>query len=313
MRLKLFALFALICPLVALAEAQRYDGIAAYVNDKVITIDTVLKEELMSFDWQRVPMNQRMNKMRELFPVTRDLLIDRILILKAYEDSGASLPNDVVNERMQNFIAERFDGDEAKLRESLRASRTTYAEWAKNFREQLLVQAMRQLQVNKKISVSPKQVKAYFAEHQQEFAVGAKARVRTILLTPAQGKAVQDEVMEALKTHPFEDVARQFSSDSQASKGGDWGLVEVDKTFSPAMAEATAKLKVGETSDWVEMNGYRTLILKEAEEGGTTPSLADVYAEVEARLHEEVALKRYEAWLEALRKEAYIKIMPVEL
>lgn len=313
MQLKRLLLTLILLPVFAFAETQRYDGIAAYVNDKVITIDTVLKEELMSFNWQQIPSSQRMEKMREMFPVTRDLLIDRILILKAYEDSGASLPNEIVNERMQSFIAERFDGDEAKLREQLRASRTTYAEWAKNFREQLLVQAMRQLQVNKKVSVSPKQVKAYYAAHKQDFAVGTKARVRTILLTPAKGKAVEEEVLEALKTHPFADVAKQYSADSQAAQGGDWGLVEVDKTFAPVLADAIAKLKVGETSDWVEMNGYRTLILKEAQEGGTTPALAEVYAEVENRLHNELSLKRYEAWLEGLRKEAYIKVMPVEL
>ena len=100
------------------AEPTFYDGVAAYVNDKVITVDTVMQELHNGFDLSSIPPAEQANRIRELFPVVRDMLVNRTLILEAYEASGAELPNEVVNERVRAIIADQFGGDEAKLKEA---------------------------------------------------------------------------------------------------------------------------------------------------------------------------------------------------
>lgn len=308
-------LLSLLLPVVALqAVPSPYDGVAAYVNDKVVTVDTVMKELHSGFDLSQVPMAQRADKVRELFPVVRDLIVDRMLILKAYEDSGAQLPNEAVTERIQAIVADEFGGDEARLTEMLRRNRMTKPEWIRHIRENMIVSAMRQLQVGKKTVVSPRRVKEYFAEHMDEFAEEGGVRVRVILIPPAQGAAAAEAALAELKKGvPFEEVAKKYSSDAKAKEGGDWGFVVPEATFAPAVAEALRGLKVGEHSGILEQGGYRSIVQKAEVRKGRRPTLAEAWPAAEAAVRAQLGQERYKVWLEGLRKAAYIKHVDVPL
>ena len=308
-------LLSLLLPVVALQAAPSpYDGVAAYVNDKVVTVDTVMKELHSGFDLSQVPMAQRADKVRELFPVVRDLIVDRMLILKAYEDSGAQLPNEAVTERIQAIVADEFGGDEARLTEMLRRNRMTKPEWIRHIRENMIVSAMRQLQVGKKTVVSPRRVKEYFAEHMDEFAEDGGVRVRVILIPPAQGAAAAEAALAELKKGvPFEEVAKKYSSDAKAKEGGDWGFVVPEATFAPAVAEALRGLKVGEHSGILEQGGYRSIVQKAEVRKGRRPTLAEAWPAAEAAVRAQLGQERYKVWLEGLRKAAYIKHVDVPL
>lgn len=307
-------LLSLLVALALGAEPSPYDGVAAYVNDKVVTVDTVMKELHAGFDLSKVPAAARADKVRELFPVVRDLIIDRLLILKAYEDSGAQLPNEAVTERVQAIVAEQFEGDEARLTEMLRRSRMTKPEWVRQIRENMIVAAMRQLQVGKKVAVSPRRVKEYFAEHMDAFAEEGGVRVRSILIPPEKGEAAAREALAELrKGTPFAEVAKRFSADGKAAEGGDWGFVKPEETFAPAVAEALRGLKVGAHSGILEQGGYRTIVQKAEVRKGRRPSLAEAWPRAEAEVRAELGQARYKAWLEGLRAEAYIKLVDVPL
>lgn len=308
-------LLSLLLPVVTLQAAPSpYDGVAAYVNDKVVTVDTVMKELHSGFDLSQVPMAQRADKVRELFPVVRDLIVDRMLILKAYEDSGAQLPNEAVTERIQAIVADEFGGDEARLTEMLRRNRMTKPEWIRHIRENMIVSAMRQLQVGKKTVVSPRRVKEYFAEHMDEFAEEGGVRVRVILIPPAQGAAAAEAALAELKKGvPFEEVAKKYSSDAKAKEGGDWGFVVPEATFAPAVAEALRGLKVGEHSGILEQGGYRSIVQKAEVRKGRRPTLAEAWPAAEAAVRAQLGQERYKVWLEGLRKAAYIKHVDVPL
>lgn len=298
----------------AWAQATKYDGVAAYVNNKVVTIDSVMRQLHSHFDFAAVPDHEVPLRMREYFPVVRDLIVDRMLILEEYERSGANLPSTYFNARVEEILAEDYDGDEAKLKEALRRSNMTYDAWVKQVREDVIVQAMRQLQVGKKLQVSPKRVKAYFAEHMDDFASEAGTRVRTILLTPDQGEAVADEVMAALKAGAdFGELAKKYSSDSQAAEGGDWGYVNPQEAFAPIIAETLKGLKAGERSEILENAGYRFIVQKVDVRRGKRPQLKDVWKEVESAVRDQMGRERYKAWIDGLRKKAYIRTVDVTL
>ncbi len=313
--MKLLASLAVVGLSVAVwAQASHYDGVAAYVNNKVITVDTVMKELHLGFNFSQMHPMEARAKIRELFPVVRDMAIDRMLILKAYEDSGAQLPNEIVNERIQMIIAEDFDGDEAKLKEELRRNRMTYAEWVKQTRENMVVTAMRQLQVNKKIVVSPQKVKTYYAEHMDEFTEDGGVRVRTMLFTPDQGAAAAEAAMAELKAgKPFEEVAKAVSSDLKAAEGGDWGYVKPEEVFAPQMVEVINGLKVGEISDILENSGYRSIVQKVDVRKGRRATLQEAWKDAENAVRQELGQERYNQWVESLRKNAFIKVTEVQL
>lgn len=313
MKLRVF-LLGLLLTGVAFSQATKYDGIAAYVNNKVVTIDNVMRQLHSHFDFAAVPDHEVPVRIREYFPVVRDLIVDRMLILEEYEASGANLPSTYFNARVEEILAEDYGGDEAKLKESLRRAHMTYDAWVKQVREDVIVQAMRQLQVGKKIQVTPRRVKTYFAEHMDDFATETGTRVRTILILPDQGAAAAEEVMAALKAGgDFAELAKRYSADSQAAQGGDWGYVKPEEAFSPVIAEALKKLKVGEYSDILESAGYRFIVQKVDVQRGARPKLQDVWPQVESAVRAELGRERYREWIEGLRKKAYIRTVDVVL
>lgn len=303
-----------LCAACLRAEATFYDGVAAYVNDKVVTVDTVMRELHAGFDLTQVPPERLGARIQELFPVVRDMLVDRMLILEAYEASGAQLPNEFVNGRVQEILAGQFGGDEARLKEALRKSRLTHDDWMKQVRENLIVTAMRQLQVDRKIVVSPKRVRDYYAAHKADFAENAGVRVRTIAIDPAGGEEAARKALAELQAgKPFAEVAKAYSKDPQAANGGDWGFIDPKEYFAEPAVAALEALKPGEHSGILALNDWRLIIQKAEAKAGKTPALEDIWPQVEAAARNELAQARYDAWIEGLRQKAYIKNMDVKL
>lgn len=307
----LFALLLLVGSL--RAQLQRFDGIVAYVDDKVITMDTVLNELRSSKQlWNTSPEAQAAETI-QYFPVFRDLLIERILIIKAYEDSGASLPPEVLNERIKQIIAEGYDGSEAKLHTELRRAGLTYPEWQKNVRENLIVQAMRHLQVEKKIHVSPKRIRAYYNAHPERFTTAEGVRLQTILITPVQGRATAEAVLKQLREGAdFAETAKQYSADQYAADGGDTGFIKPEENYSPEAVAVINTLAKGEISDIFEMQGYCLIFRKVETKGEKVRSLREAWPEAEAAVRRELAQQRYTQWIEQLRKNAHIRYVELD-
>lgn len=298
------------CALTASAELSRYDGVAAYVNDKVITVDTVLQEIHTNFNLAAVPLAEQPQRIRELFPVMRDLIIDRILIVEAYDASGAQLPPDAVNTRVQEIIAREFRGERANLQAMLKEHRMTYDMWEKQIRENLVVQAMRYLQVGKKINVSPAAVRKYYEEHRDAFSLGGMVRVRSILITPDRGRALADSIAKQLdEGASFADLAKAHSADEKAAEGGDWGFVDPAATFAPVIAEALSALKPGERSPVIEQSGYCTILLKEEVRPGRVRTLEEAWDDVYKTLSDQLGVERYKAWVDGLRANAFVRVV----
>jgi peptidyl-prolyl cis-trans isomerase SurA len=284
-----------------------YDGIAAQVNDKVITLDTAMKELYNNFDFSRLPAAQQPQKVKELYPVILDLLIDRVLILQAYESSDLSIPDKIISSRIQTIIAEEFNGNESLLKERLQKLRLTYPEWAQKVRENIILQAMRQTFVNEKIKVSPRMVREYYAANKQLYAQQSGTHVRTILL---QGSTTQvNNLLEALANGvAFEQLAKDYSIDEKASNGGDWGFVSLAENFSPAVIECIQSMETG-TRKHLDMGGdFHLIVEKVAEQVGETPPLSEIWSTVERDVYNQKAEELYKTWTEGLRKHAYIKI-----
>ncbi len=314
MKIRLFCLVMAAMVGMVRADASQFDGVAAYVNNKVITIDTVMKELHMSFNFASLSQQEAYAKVRELFPVVRDLAIERVLILKAYEDSGMTLPSDVINRRMQDIIARDFGGDEALLKSMLRERQMTYEEWAKLIRENTIVAAMRQFQVTQKVIVSPKMVKDYYAAHKQSYGKLEGVHIRTLLLSPEQGTSVAEEVLAAFaKGESWESLAKTYSQDAKAAEGGNWGFIIPANEFNAEIADKVTALKVGERLGPINMMGYLLFVEKLDERRTDPPPLAEIWSEVEAQVRNELGMKRYEAWVNDLRSNAYIKVNELAL
>jgi hypothetical protein len=67
-------------------------------------------------------------------------------------------------------------------------------------------------------------------------------------------------------------------------------------------------MKKGETSKWIELDGWNFLVRKDDETTGVKMSFEQAYDAVAQNVRRELADKRYREWIERLKAETYIKV-----
>lgn len=289
-------------------NASYYDGVAAYVDNKVITVDAVLKELLNNFNITSLPANKRREKMIELYPVVCDLMIEQTLILKSYANKGMNIPDRFVRDRIQTIIAESFGGDESKLREYLRQTRMTLQDWRGKVRDNLIVTAMRQAEVNDKVHVTPSEVRAYYQEHKDDYTTTAGTHIWTISLADTRTRA--ENIYEAIqKGESFDAIARRYSVDEKASLGGDWGTINLRDNFSEEIATGIDAMANGEIKMFSAAETYFCIVKKIGTSKGGEKPLMEIWSQVERDAHNKACERRYKAWIDELRSHAYVKMV----
>ena len=295
-------------------SAVLLDGVAAYVNADMITIAEVMSEVRRS-PWSDTSAELREKRLRELYKATLDALIDRKLILTAAQKAKMQLQTWAVDNRVREIVANNFDGDQTKLHNLLADRKISLEEWRKNIEEDLMITAMRFQQVEKRIAPTPIEVRAEYDVNKGRYQTENAVAVSMIVLDPP-GQAGDEtvdvragKIAEALKAGtPFASLAKTFSKDAKAADGGSWGKVNPDDVFRKEIVEALAKLKPGETSPVVAIEGYGYIIRKDEQQDVRALTFEEAAPYVESRLRMRQAEKLYKEWTDRLRKEAYIKV-----
>lgn len=289
------------------------DGVAAYVNADMITISDVMNEV------RRAPMDgvapeKREKRLRELYKITLDAMIDRRLILDAAKKAKLQLQSWAVDERVREIIANNFDGDRAKLHELLSNHKISLEEWRKSLEEDLTISALRYQQVEKRVAPTPSEIREEYEKSRASYSTESAVTVSLITLDPPapERDSIQvrsQKIADGLKAgQTFADLAKQYSSDSKAAQGGSWGKVNPQEMFRPELVAALNALKPGEVSGLIEINGYGYIIRKDEQKDARVLTFEEAHALIESRLKMRQSEKLYKEWIARLRSEAYIKI-----
>ena len=277
------------------AFAEEVDGIAARVGSAVVLKSDVVGEM------------RRSGVGPGEFAAVRDALVDRQLMLKAATDAKLQMQDWVVENRVREIVSDVFGGDMNNLKSALAKDRVSYPEWRQRLKEDMIVRAIRWQVVDKNVSATPAAMRAEYAAHPERYRAERRVTVSAVLLSPDDaGKKA--EVDKALKAEPFADVARRYSADAHAKDGGQWKDVRPEEVFRPEICTVLDALKTGETSKWVELDGWNFLVRKDEESGGRARSFADAYDAVAENVRAAEAKRLYDAWIKRLRAAAYVKV-----
>ncbi len=307
-----FAIAAAAC-----AHGVVLDGIAAKVNDAVITVDDV---NTAIGDMKRSGVSLAPNAdFKTVYSNTVEFLIERRLILQLAAEKKVTFPEWAVEGRIRDIVKDKFDGDMNKLNAMLTQIKTPLTEWKNMIRDDMIITAMRQQFIEKNISPSPADMAREYRENKAAYSSKAKTTVSVILLKPtAKGDKKTppvstrgSEILGRLeKGAKFADLARKYSADSHAKDGGVWKDVNPQEAFRPEIADAIAKLKVGEFSKLVNLDGWGFIVRKDAETLAKPLSFAEAYDQIERKLKVAMGKDEYRAWVNRLREAAYIKVFP---
>jgi peptidyl-prolyl cis-trans isomerase SurA len=231
------------------------DRVIAVVNDEAITqyeLDDARSIVLQQLKQQNVqqPATDVLDKQ-----VLERLITERALLQHA-KDSGIKVDDTQVERAIQRIAEDNkltLDG----LRQALSRDGVTYAKYREDVRREIIVQRLREREVDARITVSDAEVENYLATIKAQLGGEAEYRLAHILVVvPEQANAEQIEAKrrraeEASKNirdgADFGQVAAGFSDASDALSGGNLGW-RPGARLPTVFAETVRGMKIGDVS-----------------------------------------------------------------
>lgn len=324
-RIAVFSALAL--ALAGSALAQRtdvIDGIAAIVNKDVVTISQVRelvggRERSLREIYRGQELEDKLKEMR--LSAIKDL-VDRQLILQEFkklQEKGASIPEDVIDDRIQAVIREEFGGDRSAFVRTLQAQGFSVTRFKEIERDKIIVQAMRQSKVENNFVISPTQIQAYYDKNKAAYATPEQVRLRMIVIREGSSGDVPDvgskkdlaeEIRQKISAGAEFDRMAQMSSEDQTTQqvGGDWGWIERN-TLNEQLTNVAFSLRPGEVSPVIAIENTYYIIMVEAKKSAAVKPIVEVRDEIEKNLIQQERIRAQQRWIETLRQKAYIKIL----
>lgn len=303
------------------AQPVTVEGVAAYVNDAVITVGEV-KESVAHLIPEMRELYRGAEfeaKFKEACDEALQDLISTKLIIKAY-DADTKMNKEAVDKHVEKkvteFIQERFGGDRQAFMKALKDERLSFEEWHKRFRERIIVSLMRQREVESQVVVSPREAREAYEANAAEYQRPERVKLRVILIHGSTNEAervvrqkqAEDTLAKLKAGGDFAECAKLVSEDGKADKGGDWGWVEPADLRSE-LAKGVGTLAVGAYSGIIPVEGDLYLIkVEDRQTAGLTP-FEDVRAGIERDLRRKETRRLFDLWIARLKKDAFVQIV----
>ncbi len=318
--------------LASTARAQMLaDGIAAVVNDKVITYVQINQqvadtEKLLRQSYSGEDLFERVKEAK--LNVLR-ALIERELIIQDFKTAGGFIPDTYVNERINDVIRNEYGGDRVAFIRTMYARGVTLQKYRDEIKDTAIVGYMRNKNVVQTVLVSPYQIEQYYQQNLRLFQQDEQIKVATIVLhkalfpsqkTGPDGKQITYDPQQEIATEilykldtgaDFAELAKSYSESSNKDDGGELGWVTQNgKTaIRPDLWDPISKLQPGQhTSVIATSDGYYYIVLVEDRKKSSMTPLEDVRAQIEQTVISEQSQLRQQQWLDSLRAKAFIKM-----
>ena len=304
LRRTVFFAFGLIAQVSLLSAAQVEDGIIAIVNSDLIMLSEIKRElaperERIQKEYRGDVLARRL-KTAEYMALT--LMIERKLQLQEAKVRGVSVTDQEVRQAAQQMKQQGRTIDETNPADM------------KRVREQLTLLRVVDREVRSGVMVADSDMKRYFQEHRDRFALSEEYTLSQILIKPRSPDDTADarekvrEVMARLKQgESFEDLALRFSDGPDASHGGRLGLVRQGELL-PGIERIIANLVPGGISDMIETSeGFHIVRLEDKKPKQFRP-YEEVRTEIQGLVFQQKSEDVYQAWLADLKNKAYIEI-----
>ncbi|HTQ31442.1 MAG TPA: peptidyl-prolyl cis-trans isomerase [Opitutaceae bacterium] len=293
------------------------DGIAAVVEDKIITVDDVRRElapllpQIHNESHNEQEFNQKLEQAQDEII---QQLIDRVLIVKEFhKNEKAHVPDSYIDNEIEEQQINEFDGDRSKFLAYLRSRGMTMKDYRQEVEDGLIYDFMRQQQRKSRSTISPVKIETFYNENKERFYQEDSVHLRMIQFLRSDGesddalrKQAEDVLARFKAGDKFADLAREYSQDTRRAKGGDWDWVN-RSSIRKEFADVLFSLKKGECSEPIVLSdGAYLLYVEDRKYAGIQP-LSAVRSQIENILVTQEAIDSTQHWLERLRREGYVK------
>jgi len=236
----------------ASSEPLPADRIVVVVNNEPITQHDI-RSRVQRVVQQAARSGSNLPPQAEITrQVTEALILERAQIQLATEQ-GIRVESAALDDAEQN-IARQNQMDVARLHRQLEADGFSVAEFRKNIREQLLVQRLREREVEARVRVTEADVDRFLAQKRDNPGADLQLHIAQILISvPENADAqrlaslmtrAQTVAEKARSGADFGALAREYSDAPDRANGGDLGLRAAER-YPVLFVDATRAVKVG--------------------------------------------------------------------
>lgn len=296
-------------------------GCLAGTLDKVIVVvngETITQSEL---DMASAGLSDKLNKkfkgeeLARKIEKTKQEILNRMVEEKLILSEAKRLKIEATGAEIEDKLKEVKStfGSEEKFDEALKEEGVSLDELKARYTDQIKVAKLAEIEVRKKIIISPAEVSDYYNLHKEDFKQPEQIKLKNILIKPDENLTDTDARELAEKTlgflkagENFDELALKYSKGPNADRGGGLGFVKRGQMLKE-IEDVVFNLKAGEASQEVIKTrlGYHIFKVEE-KKPESIKELSEVKDQIENKLFFEKGKERYKGWIEAIKKDAYI-------
>jgi hypothetical protein len=179
-------------------------------------------------------------------------LIERQLILDDFKNSGLVLPESLIDDQIHEIIRKEY-GNRETMAKTLRQEGLTIDAFRQQQRDDFILRAMEQRNVNQPLIISPAKIEAYYQTNLAKYKLDDQVKLRGIVLKRGvisscdEIRQLAQEILTKINDGAaFAEMAAIYN-DPPRKDGGDWGWFEISK-LSAGFADVATGLDAGKHS-----------------------------------------------------------------
>ena len=294
------------------SAAEVVDKIEVIVNDEMITrreVDRLLAPIYENYKtiYDGETLLSKVSEARQ--KVIEQLIEDRLVYSEA-KKCAINVDEKEIDDKIRITIDKV--GSKEEFDKAIAGQQLTMKELRVRYKEQAMSRRVIDLKVGSKVKLTPVEVENYYTKNIDRFATPEEVLVKNILIrpedNPTRAANLAGEVLKRLKEGcDFGGLAKIYSQGPGAENGGLMGYIKRGDLM-PAIEEVVFKLKAGEVSGIVQTSvGYHIFKVEE-KRPGSVRSFKDAKKDVEGAIFMEKMDQKVKAWIDSLKKNAYIEI-----
>ena len=257
---------------------RQGDYIVAIVNQELVT-NGELEQRLAAVRQNAARSNAQLPPAAELRQQVLDALIDERVQITHARESGQRVDDAEVDRAVAN-VALQNQLTMPQLRERLAAEGLDYGRFRNNIREQLMVERVREREVQQRIKMTDADIETVLEKQRAQAGKATEYNIAQVLVTVpdgasdavvAQRRARAEAALARVRGgEAFDAVAKEISEDGNRAQGGVIGLRPADR-LPDVFVSHVRELKAGEIAPTLLRSGAGFHVLKVVEKRDPGP------------------------------------------
>ncbi|MGZ5476374.1 MAG: peptidylprolyl isomerase [Thermoanaerobaculia bacterium] len=298
--------------------AQPIESIVVRVGDRIITrsqYDKRLRESLAEAEQSGGTADQIATRKQELRKGMVEDLINELLIKDRADRIGITVSDAEIKDAVVRLKQQYGISTDAQFDESLQKSGMTRADMEARLRDTLITNKVFARELRSREDLDDRELRDRYTREKERYRLPERAHLREIVILRAQGamnaeaakQRANDVATQLRASADFAKMAMTVSESGTKDKGGDLGEVARGELL-PDLDRAVFNAAQGAVIGPIETKSGWHIIKVEQRLPSEVPAFESVKDKLRKDAGEETFQRDLKAYLERLRKDAYIQI-----